>query len=125
MARLKLRDYQQEALAVVEKSWEKGISNQLIVLPTGTGKTIIMAAIARQSGSRVLLLAHREELIKQAKKKILLYTPDADIGICKAELFFSAIKRDDIDSILAIMGHGSLLLAQWFLEHFAHNIAYI
>ncbi len=85
MARLKLRDYQQEALKAVQDTFEKGVSKQLIVLPTGSGKTIIMAAIARHYDTRVLLLAHREELIKQAKEKFELYWPTADIGICKAK----------------------------------------
>ncbi len=85
MALLKLRDYQQEALKTVQNAFKKGISNQLIVLPTGSGKTIIMASIARHFDTKVLLLAHREELIKQAKEKFKLYWPTADIGICKAK----------------------------------------
>lgn len=85
MARLKLRDFQQEALKAVQDTFKKGVSNQLIVLPTGTDKTILMAAIARKYDKRVLLLAHREELMKQAVDKIKLYAPNADIGICKAK----------------------------------------
>ena len=85
MALINLRDYQLEALKAVCDSFKKGISKQLIVLPTGAGKTIIMASIARRFNTKVLLLAHREELIKQANKNFELYWPDADIGICKAE----------------------------------------
>ena len=44
MAYIKLRDYQQEALKSVQEAWKEGINHQLIVLPTGAGKTIIMAA---------------------------------------------------------------------------------
>ncbi len=85
MALLKLRDYQQQALEAVRESKNRGITRQLIVLPTGVGKTIIMAAIACLFDTRVLLLAHREELIRQAHEKFLLYAPNMDIGICKAQ----------------------------------------
>ena len=85
MAFLKLRDYQQQALEAVRESRSRGITRQLIVLPTGVGKTIIMAAIACLFDTRVLLLAHREELIRQAHEKFLLYAPNMDIGICKAQ----------------------------------------
>jgi len=44
-----------------------------------------MAAIARSFPGKVLLLAHRRELITQAAEKLKLYSPQADIGICKAE----------------------------------------
>ncbi len=81
---VKLRDYQQAALEAVKNNLQSGISKQLIVLLTGTGKTIIMAAIARYFDTKMLLLAHREELINQAISKIKLYWPDVDIGICKA-----------------------------------------
>ncbi len=95
MARLKLRDYQQKALKAVQDEFKKGVCNQLIVLPTGAGKTIIMASIARHFDTKVLLLAHREELIKQAVEKFKLYTPDADIGICKA-------KKNELDHPIVI-----------------------
>ena len=90
MPLIKLRDYQQDALNVVIEAHSKGLSKQLIVLPTASGKTIIMAAIARHFDTKMLLLAHREELINQAIDKFKLYWPDVDIGICKA-------KKNEID----------------------------
>lgn len=83
--RIKLRPYQVEALEAVLEAKDQGISRQLVVLPTGSGKTIVMAAIARLLNKRLLLLAHREELIQQAFEKFKLFWPDADIGICMAE----------------------------------------
>lgn len=85
MASITLFDYQQEALQAVVDGYAANIHRQLICLPTGTGKTIIMAAIAKHFNKRTLILAHREELIKQAKAKIKLYWKRADIGIVKAE----------------------------------------
>lgn len=85
MSFIQLREYQEEALNVIAKALSDGISKQLIVLPTGSGKTILMAAIAKHLNKRTLILAHREELIQQAFEKFKLYWPEADIGICKAE----------------------------------------
>jgi len=83
---LKLRDYQQAAIESVGTECRQGISRQLIALPTGTGKTIIFTALAKALNIKTLILAHREELIKQAKDKFKLHWCDADVGICKAEL---------------------------------------
>lgn len=85
MASINLFDYQQEALQSVIAEFEAGTHRQLICLPTGTGKTILMAAIAKHFNKKILILAHREELIRQAKNKIKLYWKQADIGIVKAE----------------------------------------
>jgi len=81
---MNLKEYQQEALEVVVKQLEEGVSRQLVVLPTGTGKTILFAAIISLLNLKTLVIAHREELIQQAADKILAYAPGSDIGICKA-----------------------------------------
>lgn len=78
-----LRDYQIECVDVVVKEYEAGVNRQLIVLPTGSGKTVIMSAIAKRLDRKTLILAHREELINQAVEKIQLFWPDASIGVCK------------------------------------------
>lgn len=68
---MELRPYQQEAKAAVIDSW-KEYQRSLLVLPTGTGKTIVFSKIAeeRASAGKVLILAHREELLQQAADKI-------------------------------------------------------
>lgn len=68
-----LRPYQEEARAAVEGQWESGVMKTLLVLPTGCGKTIVFAKISEdriREGSRVLILAHRGELLEQAADKI-------------------------------------------------------
>ena len=68
-----LRQYQEEARQAVEKQWEDGIQKTLLVLPTGCGKTIVFAKITEdrvRRGDRVLILAHRGELLEQAADKI-------------------------------------------------------
>lgn len=71
---MELRPYQQEAKAAVFGEWEQGHSKTLLVLPTGCGKTIVFAKISEECvahGERVLILAHRGELLEQAADKIL------------------------------------------------------
>lgn len=70
---MKLRPYQNEAKNAVFSEWENGIKKTLLVLPTGCGKTIVFAKITEecvQKGDRVLILAHRQELLEQAADKI-------------------------------------------------------
>lgn len=70
---MELRPYQEEARQAVESEWKKGNSRTLLVLPTGCGKTIVFAKITEdcvRSGARVLILAHRGELLDQAADKI-------------------------------------------------------
>ena len=82
---LQPRPYQAEAQKKVLQRWKKGITRQLISLPTGCGKTIIFGMLAGTLRERTLVLAHREELLLQARQKIRLVYPDADIGILKAQ----------------------------------------
>ena len=81
---IKPREYQNEAVRKVLAKWADGVTRQLISLPTGTGKTICFGLLAEALRERTLVLAHREELLYQAKQKIHLVYPDADIGILKA-----------------------------------------
>lgn len=70
---MELRPYQLEAKNAVFSQWESGIRNTLLVLPTGTGKTIVFAKVTEdcvRHGHRVLILAHRGELLDQAADKI-------------------------------------------------------
>lgn len=74
---MELRPYQKEAETAVFEQWSGGVHRTLLVLPTGTGKTIVFAKIAEQcvrDGDRVLILAHRKELLEQAADKILKST---------------------------------------------------
>ena len=73
MDKVTLRPYQEEARKAVEDTWINGTKRTLLVLPTGCGKTIVFAKIAEdmvRKGNRVLILAHRSELLQQAADKI-------------------------------------------------------
>lgn len=74
---MELRPYQQEARESVENEWNKGVQRTLLVLPTGCGKTIVFAKVTEdcvRTGDRVLILAHRGELLDQAADKLLKST---------------------------------------------------
>lgn len=70
---MELRPYQKEAENAVFENWNNGTKKTLLVLPTGCGKTIVFAKITEEcvrQGDRVLILAHRGELLDQAADKI-------------------------------------------------------
>ncbi len=90
-----LRDYQNECIDTVLNEFQSGINRQLISLPTGSGKTIIMSAIAKQINKKTLILAHREELIQQTVDKMRLFWPEVSIGVCMGE-------RDEIHSQIVV-----------------------
>ncbi len=70
---LTLRDYQQEAIERVREAFRQRQRAVLLVMPTGAGKTVCFSYIARQAalkGLRVLLLAHRRELLQQISRAL-------------------------------------------------------
>ena len=71
---MELRKYQQEANEAIFNQWDKqNVKKTLLVLPTGCGKTVVFAKVAEElvkRGERVLVLAHRGELLDQASDKI-------------------------------------------------------
>lgn len=73
MSAVELRPYQQEAKDAIFEQWKAGNKKTLLVLPTGCGKTIVFAKVTEEcvrQGKRVLILAHRGELLEQASDKI-------------------------------------------------------
>lgn len=70
---MELRPYQREAEAAILNEWETGVLRTLLVLPTGCGKTIVFSKVIEErvrAGDRVLVLAHRGELLEQASDKL-------------------------------------------------------
>ena len=80
----KLRDYQQQAVTNVIKFFQKKRDPALIVLPTGAGKSLVIAELARIANGRVLVLAHVKELVEQNYAKYQSYGLTA--GIFSASL---------------------------------------
>ena len=70
---MQLRPYQEKAKAAIQAEWDRGVKKTLLVLPTGTGKTIVFSKLIEdcvREGERVLVLAHRGELLDQASDKL-------------------------------------------------------
>lgn len=83
-----LRPYQTQAKAAVRSDFVKGHRRVAVVLPTGTGKTVIFSSMAYDTyakGNRVIVLVHRDTLVGQAYKKLVAAgIPEGHIGIVKA-----------------------------------------
>lgn len=80
----KLRDYQQQAVNNTIKFFQKKRVPAVIVLPTGAGKSLVIAELARIAKGRVLVLAHVKELVEQNYEKYKSYGLSA--GIFSASL---------------------------------------
>jgi ATP-dependent helicase IRC3 len=65
-----LRPYQAEAVEAVLTARRRGFKRLLVCLPTGAGKTVIFSRLAQLAQRQVLVLAHREELLFQARDKL-------------------------------------------------------
>jgi superfamily II DNA or RNA helicase len=95
--RMDLRPYQDEAIGAARREFASGKRSTLLILPTGTGKTIVFGAIARrvvERGGRVLILAHRDELITQAVNK--LDRLGVECGVEKGESRARALFEPDV-----------------------------
>lgn len=81
MQPITLRKYQKDAIKAAKQGWGRGKQKLLVVMPTGTGKTIVFAKLIEEvvsEGGRVLILAHRVELLKQARDKLVKTTTVRD-----------------------------------------------
>lgn len=105
-----LRSYQNMAVTEVVRALDQRKST-LVVMPTGTGKTVCFAHIARQSSARVMVIAHREELVQQAADKIRTVTgqsPDIEMAEYKAGRMYKApVVVASVQTLCAPMGNGS------------------
>lgn len=75
----KLRPYQQEAVNATLKHFREEKVPAVIVLPTGAGKSLVIAELARLAKGRVLVLAHVRELVEQNHAKYITFGQDAGI----------------------------------------------
>ncbi len=82
-----LRPYQQECLVRLRERYRAGKRRVLVSLPTGTGKTVVFAELPRffRMKKRLLVLAHREELLEQAAAKFRAVDPSISVGIEQAD----------------------------------------
>jgi len=88
---LQLRDYQQRALDQLYDWFVQHKGNPCIVLPTGAGKSHVVAALCKDAltqwpETRILMLTHVKELIEQNLEKLLLHWPNAPVGVYSASV---------------------------------------
>ncbi|UYG08371.1 DEAD/DEAH box helicase [Halomonas sp. M4R1S46] len=74
-----LRPYQRQAVTRVVEHFRITDDPAVVVLPTGSGKSLVIAELARLARGRVLVLAHVRELVEQNHAKYLAYGLEADI----------------------------------------------
>jgi superfamily II DNA or RNA helicase len=85
-----LRDYQEECVGAVLAGVARGVGRQLAISPTGSGKTVVFGEVIRRRhrpGGVTVVLAHRDELLKQAGEKLEDAAPELamEIGYVKAK----------------------------------------
>lgn len=115
---MKLRYYQQEAIDAVMDGLEKGTKRPLIVLPTGGGKTVVFSHVPQALPGKMLVLAHREELLHQASRTISSINPDLSVSIEQAQNY--ANEDDDvvIASVQTLGREGSDRIERFPKDHF-------
>ena len=81
--KMQLRPYQHECLDALREAYAEGKRRVLVSLPTGTGKTVVFAQFPSffKMRRRLLVLAHREELLDQAREKFGAVSSDVKVGI--------------------------------------------
>ena len=104
---MNLRPYQLEAVRAVYDHLRTRDDNPCVVIPTGGGKTPVIATICRDAvthwNGRVVILAHVKELLEQAADKVRHIAPDVPMGIYSAGL-----KRKDLGYAVTIAGIQSI-----------------
>lgn len=104
-----LRGYQRAAIDALYKYWQDtDEGNGLLVIPTGGGKSLVMAALIKEicdkwPGTRILVLAHVKELIQQNHDEILEYWPECPVGI-----FSAGIGRKELQAPVLVAGIQSI-----------------
>ena len=99
---MELRDYQQASVDAVWAHVREHETNPAVVLPTGSGKTHVIARLCSDAvawGGRVIVLAHVKELLEQAADKLRATAPGLPVGI-----FSAGLGRRDIGYPVTIAG---------------------
>lgn len=99
--RIKLRQYQEDAVVKIIDSLERG-ENPVCSLPTGSGKSVVIGELCRRLDGRILVVTHRQELLSQ-NESILLKLGDEDAGVYSAGLM-----RRECDSRIIFAGIQSI-----------------
>jgi DNA repair protein RadD len=104
---MKLRQYQNDAVSSIYTWFERGMKAPLIVTPTGSGKSVILAEFIRQAiemdpTTKILVVTHVKELIKQDYEKIKILCPHLSVGIYSAGIGKRQVSPVTVASIFSI-----------------------
>ena len=84
---IELREYQRQAIDKIFWSKDKNLEgNELIVLPTGSGKSVIIAALAHALNEPILILQPSKEILEQNLEKLCRYVERSQIGVYSASM---------------------------------------
>jgi len=104
---VKLRAYQQAAVDAVYAHLRSRDDNPVAVLPTGAGKSLVLARIASDAATqwngRILILAHVKELLEQNADKVRRLCPDIKVG-----LYSAGLKKRDTNTSVLVAGIQSI-----------------
>lgn len=105
---MKLRPYQLAAVQALFDYWAKNQGNPVVAMPTGTGKSLVIAEFIRRAlqlfpGTKILVLTHVKELVGQNFEKLLQIWPTAPAGI-----FSAGLRRKDVGRNATFCGIGSV-----------------
>lgn len=108
---IKLRPYQEQALEKIK--WGLTLDgNDIVMLPTGAGKSIVIAELARHINQDILILQPTKEILEQNKRKLSLYVDENEIGVYSASLNEKVIKKYTFATI------GSVYKVPHLFNHF-------
>lgn len=96
------RTDQLDALTAILDALDRGVLRPLVEAPCAWGKSVLIAMLALalvRRGQRVLILAHRHELLEQNTGALLRLDPAADVGVCSASL-----RSDRLDAAIVVGG---------------------
>jgi len=116
---MELRDYQQDCMNAIKNGVEHGVMRQLVVAPTGSGKTCMISNIAKTLGKnkKMLVLAHRDMLLQQNADKIKLWNPELNVEIEQAEKKVSMF-ADVVVASVPTIGRGGKRLEKFNPDDF-------
>lgn len=112
---MQLRSYQNSSISTLKSAY-KTSKRVLFVLPTGGGKTAIFTAIAENSTKRVLILAHRKELIEQISERL-----NAPHGIIMASVTPNYAERIQVGSVQSVVKRLQHINPEFIIIDEAHH----
>ena len=112
---INLRKYQRESIDSLYSYWGNMGGHPIIVLPTGTGKSIVLAQFIKEAlqwkGTRIVVLTHVKELIEQDLAETLALWPE-----CPAGVYSAGLKRRDINAQVLFAGIQSIYKRAYELQ---------